>query len=219
MEGKKSFVLYTDQREVFDELSDEDAGKLIKHIFSYVNDENPSTEDKLLKIAFLPIKTQLKRDLKVWESKQEQRKEAAKRSVESRQRTSTTVNDRSVSSGVNGNVNVNVNVNENVNDISSITIFTTRRLGGKNLFEDMAHIYDLTDEQVNKLYQEWSITNDDKSFESEKHLKNSFILFVKNNASSFKKARGYPIRDQKKSENVFAKLLEEEIQKENQNRI
>jgi hypothetical protein len=83
----------------------------------------------------------------------------------------------------------------------------------------MAHIYDLTDEQVNKLYQEWSITNDDKSFESEKHLKNSFILFVKNNASSFKKARGYPIRDQKKSENVFAKLLEEEIQKENQNRI
>lgn len=219
MEGKKSFVLYTDQREVFDELSDEDAGKLIKHIFSYVNDENPITEDKLLKIAFLPIKTQLKRDLKVWESKQEQRKEAAKRSVESRQRTSTVVNERSVSSGGNGNVNVNGNVNENVNDISSITIFTTRRLGGKTLFEDMAHIYDLTDDQVKKLYQEWTITNDDKSFESEKHLKNSFILFVKNNASSFKKARGYPVREQKKSTNVFAKLLEEEIEKENQNRI
>ncbi len=69
MEGKKSFVLYTDQREVFDELSDEDAGRLIKHIFSYVNDENPSTDDLLLKVAFLPIKTQLKRDLKMWDEK------------------------------------------------------------------------------------------------------------------------------------------------------
>lgn len=71
--------MYTDQREVFDELSDEDAGKLIKHIFSYVNDEDPITEDKLLKVAFLPIKTQLKRDLKMWDEKKEQRAEAGKK--------------------------------------------------------------------------------------------------------------------------------------------
>jgi hypothetical protein len=226
MQGKKSFVLYTDQREVFDELSDQDAGKLIKHIFAYVNDEDPVTEDKLLKVAFLPIKTQLKRDLKSWEAKQDQRREAGKKSAESRQRNSTAVNDRSISLG--GNVNVNVNGNENVNgnanDISSITIFTTRRLGGKNLFEEMAHIYDLNDEQVQKLFQEWELTHDDRTFESEKHLKNSFILFVKNNANRFKqvKATTYRQKEEKpKSKNIFADmyqelLKEEELKKSNQ---
>jgi hypothetical protein len=224
MQGKKSFVLYTDQREVFDELSDEDAGKLIKHIFAYVNDENPITEDKLLKVAFLPIKTQLKRDLKSWEAKQDQRREAGKKSAESRQRNSTAVNDRSISLGGNVNVNGNENVNANVNDISSITIFTTRRLGGKNLFEDMAHIYDLNDEQVQKLFQEWELTHDDRTFESEKHLKNSFILFVKNNANRFKqgKTTNYRQKEEKpKSKNIFADmyqelLKEEELKKSNQ---
>jgi hypothetical protein len=226
MQGKKSFVLYTDQREVFDELSDQDAGKLIKHIFAYVNDEDPVTEDKLLKVAFLPIKTQLKRDLKSWEAKQDQRREAGKKSAESRQRNSTAVNDRSISLG--GNVNVNVNGNENVNgnanDISSITIFTTRRLGGKNLFEEMAHIYDLNDEQVQKLFQEWELTHDDRTFESEKHLKNSFILFVKNNANRFKQVKSTTYRQKEekpKSKNIFADmyqelLKEEELKKSNQ---
>jgi hypothetical protein len=79
MQGKKSFVLYTDQREIFEELSDSDAGKLIKHIFSYVNDENPETEDKLLRLAFLPIKTQLKRDLRTWDEKKQLRSEAGKK--------------------------------------------------------------------------------------------------------------------------------------------
>jgi hypothetical protein len=218
MEGKKSFVLYTDQREVFEELDDADAGRLIKFIFAYVNDEDPNTEDKLLRVAFAPIKTQLKRDLKLWENKQEQRKDAAKKSVESRQRASTAVNERSISLGGNVNVNGNVNGNANENVISSFNIFTTRRLGGKNLFEEMKHIYDLNEEQVQKLYQEWSLTHEDQTFESERHLKNSFILFVKNNASRFKKGNQYRQKTESKSENIFTKLLAEEIEKENQNK-
>jgi hypothetical protein len=220
MEGKKSFVLYTDQREVFDELDDEDAGKLIKHIFSYVNDENPDTQDKLLRIAFAPIKTQLKRDLKSWENKQEQRKEAARKSVESRQRTATDVNERSISLGGNVNGNVNVNGNGNVNDnvISSIDIITYRKFGGKNLVEELMHINDLTEDQILKLHSEWQLTHDESEFETEKHLKNSFILFVKNNAFRFKetKGRAYKKISEPPKENVFAKLLREEIEKENQ---
>ena len=101
------------------------------------------------------------------------------------------------------------------NQISSITILTTRRLGGKNLFEEMMHIYDLSDDQVQKLYQEWSLTHDDQNFESEKHLKNSFILFVKNNASRFKvQQRSYHHKQEKKSGNVFSLLLEKELEKE-----
>ncbi len=65
---KKSFLLYADQKSVFAQLPDEIAGKLIKHIFCYVNDENPSSDDLLINIAFEPIKQQLKRDLQKYEN-------------------------------------------------------------------------------------------------------------------------------------------------------
>jgi len=64
---KKSFILYADQQGVFKQLPDDVAGRLIKHIFSYVNDENPCTEELIINIAFEPIKQSLKRDLKRWE--------------------------------------------------------------------------------------------------------------------------------------------------------
>ena len=64
---KKSFLLYCDQQGVFNKLPDEIAGKLIKHIFAYVNDENPPCDDLLLSIAFEPIQQSLKRDLKKYE--------------------------------------------------------------------------------------------------------------------------------------------------------
>jgi uncharacterized phage protein (TIGR02220 family) len=66
-ENKNSFILYTDQRELFTKLPNEKAGELIKHIFSYVCDENPNTDDLLIDLAFSPIKQSLKRDLKKWE--------------------------------------------------------------------------------------------------------------------------------------------------------
>lgn len=51
---------------VFEELTDEQAGRLIKHIFEYVNDKNPELNDQILKVSFAPIKAQLKRDLEDW---------------------------------------------------------------------------------------------------------------------------------------------------------
>ena len=66
--NKKSFVLYTDQRSYFDKLNDQEAGQLIKHIFSYVNDENPNAVDRIIDLSFEPIKLQLKRDLVKYES-------------------------------------------------------------------------------------------------------------------------------------------------------
>ncbi len=65
---KKGFMLYADQKEVVNELPDDIAGQLFKHIYSYVNDENPETDNLLIKVAFAPIKHQLKRDLKKYEA-------------------------------------------------------------------------------------------------------------------------------------------------------
>ena len=66
-EGKKSFLAYCDWRDTFDSLPDEKAGQLIKHLFAYVNDEDPQTKDVLINAVFAAIKNTLKRDLTAWE--------------------------------------------------------------------------------------------------------------------------------------------------------
>lgn len=66
-EGKKKVIIYTDWIDQFAPLSNEEAGKLIKHLFAYVNDQNPEPIDRLTGLLFEPIKAQLKRDLKKWE--------------------------------------------------------------------------------------------------------------------------------------------------------
>jgi ASC-1-like (ASCH) protein len=83
-ENKKGFILYADQKELFSQLPDEIAGKLIKHIMAYVNDENPISDDILINIAFTPIKLQLKRDLVKFEETKDRRSVAGKIGAEKR---------------------------------------------------------------------------------------------------------------------------------------
>lgn len=118
-QGKKSFVAYADWKEIFDELPNDQAGELIKHIFSYVNDENPNTDSVLIRAVFANIKSTLKRDLDKWESQLEQRRKAGKRSAEIRSaktnEPSTVVEIRERNPTVNDNVTVNVNdINNNI---------------------------------------------------------------------------------------------------------
>jgi hypothetical protein len=64
---KKSFLLYCDIIHTIEQLTDEQAGHLFKHILQYVNDKDPITDNVITKIAFEPIKQQLKRDLMKYE--------------------------------------------------------------------------------------------------------------------------------------------------------
>lgn len=68
-ENKKSALIYCDLIHTVKHLPDELAGRLFKHFLSYINDEDPETDDILLNIAFEPIKQQLKRDLKKYKDK------------------------------------------------------------------------------------------------------------------------------------------------------
>jgi len=121
-EGKKSFIAYSDWKATFDELSDEDAGRLIKHIFAYVNDENPVTDNVLIRVAFAQFKQTLKRDLVKWNEQLQQRRDAGKRSAEKRaleksNERSTVVESRQRNST--DSVSVSVSVSDNVNDNAS----------------------------------------------------------------------------------------------------
>ena len=126
MENKKSFILYADLIHTVKQLPNDKAGLLFKHILSYVNDLEPATKDIIVKIAFEPIKQQLKRDLKKYESKKKQWSEAGKKSAEVRkqkQRTLTTVDSVATVLTVNDNVNVNVNVSNNIDWIKLLSKF------------------------------------------------------------------------------------------------
>ncbi|MDM1499080.1 DUF6291 domain-containing protein [Myroides odoratimimus] len=123
-EDKKSFVGYSDWISTFDMLSNEEAGKLIKHLLAYVNDKNPEDlEDRVLKVAFEPIKNQLKRDLKKYDKIRLKRIEAGKLGGQQRSKnqankaSATNAKQNQANQAVNGNVNDNVTVNGNVNDI------------------------------------------------------------------------------------------------------
>ena len=75
---KNSFILYTEYEEVFEELSDEDAGQLVKHLFRYVNDKKPVTNNPLVRLSFIPIKKRLKRDLIRWENEMAKKSEGGR---------------------------------------------------------------------------------------------------------------------------------------------
>jgi hypothetical protein len=119
-ENKKSFVLYTDTFGLIKHLPDDVAGRLLKHIYAYVNDENPITDELLVNVAFEPIKAQLKRDLFKWGKQLKQRSDAGKKSAEQRaliksneiQRNPTSVDFRQRNSTDNVSVSVNdININ------------------------------------------------------------------------------------------------------------
>lgn len=137
-EGKKSFVLYSDQRGIFEKITDEQAGVLIKHIFAYVNDENP-VGDFVTELAFESIMRQLKRDLNKWSETREGRSKAGKASAEVRRikREQEATNPTSVKSveqkATNPTVNVNVNDNVNVTDIKQVDTSTAKAVDYDNL--------------------------------------------------------------------------------------
>jgi hypothetical protein len=120
--GKKSFILYTDLIHTVNKLPNDKAGELLKHILSYVNDQNPTTEDLILQLVFEPIKQQLKRDLIRWEKYIKKQSNNGKKGG----RPKTQINpNKAVGYLVNpkkpsqpkkaDNVNVNVSVNDNDN--------------------------------------------------------------------------------------------------------
>jgi len=120
-ENKKSFLLYTDLLHTFEGLTDNEAGELIKHLLRYVNDQNPQTENRIVKIVFEPIKQQLKRDLKKYEVILEKRSAAGKKSAELRQTKSQQVL-TSVDISKKCSTLSTDNVNDSVNEINNKVI-------------------------------------------------------------------------------------------------
>lgn len=137
-ENKKSFIAYSDWEGMFKALPDEIAGKLIKHIFSYVNDQNPQSDDFVINALFEQIKATLKRDLVKWEGQREQRSLAGKKSAEQR---ATKTNERSTvvnETERNSTVSVSDSVISKDINISKHEIFKNECLQSQQWLETIA---------------------------------------------------------------------------------
>jgi hypothetical protein len=194
-ENKTSFVLYSDQRTLIDLLSNEQAGKLLKHIYAYVNDENPICEDVLINVAFEPIKQQFKRDLKKWERTKESRSKAGLASAEARKNKQSSTKSTNVKcvqqSSTNSTVNVNdnVNVNVNVNDIKNN--IDSRKLEFSQSLKPFLDLYGK--DMLNNFYEYWTEENKSNTkFKQELqktwNLKSRLERWSKNDFNSDKKS-------------------------------
>jgi hypothetical protein len=145
----------------------------------YVNDENPSTEDLIINLAFTPIKQQLKRDLQKFEQTKVNRSIAGKAGADKRWQNIANDSKR-ISSIAKMAVNDNVNVNDKV-----IVSIAERKMN----FANQLAIYkkDYSKDIINEFYLYWTEhgTNDKKmrfekqtSFDLSRRLNN----WLKNSA-------------------------------------
>ena len=205
-EDKKGFILYADQIDLFTQLPNDKAGELIKHIFAYVNDEDPQTDDLLINIAFTPIKKQFKRDLEKWETTREGRSKAGKASAEARrlkkeQDSTNLTNVKSVEQiSTNPTVKDNVTVTVNVNDKVTNTI-NIRESEFKNSLHPF--LEEFGKDTLNDFYLYWTekkpkgkkmLFEMQKTFDIKRRLdrwdKNNFKSKEKSSAEKEKKAVG-----------------------------
>lgn len=120
---KKSFVLYADLIHTVKKMPKAKAGELFMTILEYVNDLNPEVKDKTVDLVFEPVKQQLKRDLKAYETIKQKRSEYGRqgglKSGESRSKTKQ--NEASASTSKQNEANEAVNVTDTVNDTVTVT--------------------------------------------------------------------------------------------------
>jgi hypothetical protein len=213
-ENKKGFILYADQKELFTQLSDEQAGKLIKHIFRYVNDENPVSEDVIINIAFTPIKQHLKRDLDKFNETKERRSKAGKIGMANRWQNIT--NDNDVIPVITKNNKrlqsiTKITDNDNVNDKDNIL----------HIYRAFAHL-SLSVQDFDKLRIEYSadqINNVLDSIENYKQNKSysSLYLTAKNWLKKEIQKPVYESSDDALYRNVMASIAKTEALKKGKN--
>ena len=197
-QNKKSFIAYSDWKDTFDALEDDKAGLLIKHIFSYVNDENPETNDPIIKAAFPNIKNTLKRDLKKWDKQYKQRVDAGKKSAEIRKRNATSVNERSVSSTVSVSDSVSVSVSDSVSDddvLKNVDTLLEKYKANERLIKAVCESQNLKKVVLFARLEKFNVhlKNQNRFSEKEKEYTRYFLAWLKKQKPTSKSSRGFAL--------------------------
>lgn len=137
-ENKKSFIAYCDWLNTFEELPDDKAGQLIKHLLRYVNDLDPKSDDILINAVFANIKQTLKRDLIKYEEIKVKRSESGKKGGRPKKQTKAKKPNAFLEKQTKAKKAVSDNVSDSVNVIN------------KNIYRSFAHL-EITIEENKKL--------------------------------------------------------------------
>ncbi|SHF17135.1 DUF6291 domain-containing protein [Chryseobacterium vrystaatense] len=185
---KKSFVAYSDWNSTFKKLSDEEAGKLAKMMFSFVSDENPEAPDRITELIFEPIKNQMERDLEKYKEVRQKRVEAGrsggKKSGETRSKTeqieanasSDKANEANACFASKNEANEAVNVNGNVNVIVN-DILLEKETKEENITKDFSEEFIPEEKKGEELFEPVTPAGEEKEKSSVKKEKGSRIVF------------------------------------------
>lgn len=113
--AKDSFILYLEQKQIFEMLTNEEAGQLIKAIFEYEDTGQIVRLDRSLQIAFLPIKSALDRNKEKYENVVKRNK----RNIEKRwkkENTKNTTGKKGIQKNTKNTDNEHDNEHDNEND-------------------------------------------------------------------------------------------------------
>jgi len=134
-QAKKSFILYNDQRRLFQKLAKAQVGELMECIFAYADGEAPHIEDPLVDLAFEMIAAQMDRDMEKYKTICEKRSENAKKQWEQFNQAKMQVHgdagkcmEAHASTGDNVNENENDNDNDNDNDIKDSSLVENKKI-------------------------------------------------------------------------------------------
>ena len=119
MAKKKSFILYADYIKHIRRLSDEDAGRLFKAIFDYVNEGKLPDLDGMAAMAFSFIANQLDTDLQKYEETCKKRSENIKKRWEKAKASQKAAENTSDTKDTNEYNCIFCNTNDTDNDIDS----------------------------------------------------------------------------------------------------
>jgi hypothetical protein len=153
-ENKKSFLLYCDLIHTVNKMPNENAGELFKHILSYVNDEEPTTDDLIIQLTFEPIKQCLKRDLVKYERTRQRNIENINKRWEN---TKNTTGINGIPNDTKNTVSDSVSVSDKVIHINKNNSIDSRKLKFANTLKPFIDNYGK--ELIREFYNYWTEPN------------------------------------------------------------
>lgn len=189
MNNKKSFVFYDSWGEVFDEMDDESAGKMIKMMIEYHRKKEVKNAPLMLRLAFALIKNQMDADAEKYDEICEKRKTAGAKGGNAKEEKKQKVANANFAKQKKQKLaSVADNDNDNDNDINTLI----------NECDNIAHARDFapTLKEVKKFVREENLkVNADKFFNHYTSL-------------GWKTATGVPIADWKAKVRVWNSIDE-----------
>lgn len=193
--------------EDFEALTDEQAGRLIKTVLSYVNDQNPTIEDQVIKLAFISIKKTLKRDLDEWKKTCKRNSENGKKGgrpakteglIEKPKKPTAffenPIEPKKADKDKDRDIdNSNNNTNTDFLSFSDLLLeFESEKPMKRPYLVRMAEIHSMTLKQVLDQFRIWATKNEGKQM-TISHAENSFNLFLKQNPIKSESKQDTPI--------------------------